>query len=316
MSNWGRLEHLIWGHLAEHGLQQRESFALCISGGLDSMVLLNIFFRLKSMARIKVLHYHHGFDENHEVSAFRDKSSDLVQKTVKNFGRPNITFVTQKSSLQLKSEEQFRDARWNFFEDHSTTEDVIVTAHHLDDHFDTVLLKMIRGSSMDGVSSFQMWNGRIFRPLLRMSKSELREYAQISHLNWVDDPSNQQTDYLRNWIRSEWLESLEKRLPGGKANLAKSLFKMIEDHNEDRTFEESYLSNSVGNTLNRQWFSLLSHHNQNRSLALFLKRHSVYEFTAGQLEEIRKRLDKNQKELTFEMLGRKWVINATQIVLE
>jgi len=279
------------------------------------MALLHLFVRLKPSADIKVLHFHHGDSEDAEIKDFRDKSRACVKSAVESLARDNVRFLSAKSSSQLHSEEQFRNARMEFFKKSVNFEDVLVTAHHLDDRFETVLLKMIRGSSMDGVRSFQMWNGQFFRPFLQTAKSELLEYARNSDLKWVEDPTNERTDYLRNWVRREWLADLEKKVPGGKSNLAKSLFKMI-DVEEDQTFEESFLAQTNANVLNRQWFSLLSPHNQNRSLALFLKKLQVYEFTAGQLEEIRKRLDKNQKELTFEMLGRKWVINATQIVLE
>ncbi|MCC2677721.1 MAG: putative cell cycle protein [Pseudobdellovibrio sp.] len=315
MSNWGRLEHNVWNHLADCGLQQNDSFALCVSGGLDSMALLQMFVRLKPSADIKVLHYHHGRSQDPEINSFRDKSLDCVKSAVESLRKSNVNFLSAKSDADLHSEEQFRDARMEFFKKSVNSGDVLVTAHHLDDRFETVLLKMIRGSSMDGVRSFQMWNGQFFRPFLQTAKAELLEYSRNSDLKWVEDPTNDRSDYLRNWVRREWLEDLEKKVPGGKSNLARSLFKMI-DSEDDRTFEESFMAQTNANVLNRQWFSLLSPHNQNRSLALFLKKHQVYEFTAGQLEEIRKRLDKNQKELTFEMLGRKWVINATQIVIE
>lgn len=315
MSNWGRLEHIVWNHLAASGLQQRNSFALCVSGGLDSMVLLQVFLRLKPAAKIKVLHYHHGDSAETVVLDFRKQSLACVKKAVAAAGNSNVEFVTETSPVELKSEEQFRNARLAFFNKSATSDDILVTAHHLDDRFETILLKMIRGASMDGVRSFQMWNGQFFRPFLEFTKSELLEYAQVSDLQWVEDPTNSRSDYLRNWLRQEWLELLDKKVPGGKSNLARSLFKMIDDE-DGRTFEEGFSASVDANRLNRQWYSTLSPHNQNRSLALFLKKHQVFEFTAGQLEEIRKRLDKNQKELTFEMLGRKWVINATQIVLE
>jgi tRNA(Ile)-lysidine synthase len=315
MSAWGRFEHRIWNHMAEHGLQQRESFALAVSGGLDSMVLLNVFSNIKPQAKIKVLHYHHGPHENTEIENFRRESESCVRSAVEGAGRGTFSYLSEKSLRALSSEDDARKARWDFF-NRQIQDEVLVTAHHLDDRIDTVLLKMIRGTSMDGVTAFSMWNGRIFRPFLDVTKAELLGYAKEKGLRWIEDPTNRQNDFLRNWVRNEWLPDLEKRVPGGRANLARSLFKMMQDSQKDRTFEESFLVNTDGKILARDWFSLLSPHNQTRALALFLKRNNIYEFSGGQLEEIRKRLDKNQKDLTFEMLGRKWVINATQIVLE
>jgi tRNA(Ile)-lysidine synthase len=316
MKSWGNLEHRVWNELNEHGLQQKNNFAIAVSGGLDSVVLLDVFLRIKPQSHIKVLHFHHGPSSDEQLNLFRSESERLVRSIVEAQANNTVIFINERSLVALKSEEDCRDARWNFIRRNLQNDEVLVTAHHLDDRFETILLKMIRGTSLEGVSAFSMWNGSIFRPFLNFPKSELLAYAQQRNLKWVEDPSNQESDFLRNWLRNDWLKKLEDRVPGARANLARSLFKMIEVEGNDRTFEEAFLLNCDGNTLTRDWFSLLSPHNQIRALAMFLKRNNLHEFSTGQLEEIRKRLDKNQKELTFEMLSRKWVINATQIVIE
>lgn len=314
---WSSFEHAIWKNLSATELNEAQSFVLAISGGLDSMVLLEVMHKLKPKALFKVLHYHHGPTENVELLNYRNECLQLVrQRTDFLKANHNTKFLSFTSQEKLQSEEDCRNARWVFFDSQIQPNDVAVTAHHLDDRLETILLKLTRGSSLDGISAFRMWNNKIFRPFLNVSKAELREYAQNNNIKWLDDPSNIQTDYLRNWMRNEWLPELDKKLEGGRANLAKSLIKIVDQSIDNDDFVSKFAENTTGEQLNRNWYLTLSRNDQLRCLALLLKQVGVYQFTSGHLEEIRKRLDKNQKELTFELLGIKWVINATQVVLQ
>ncbi|MBY0553508.1 tRNA lysidine(34) synthetase TilS [bacterium] len=312
---WDNLNHQVWKNIKECGLEQKDSFVLCISGGLDSMVLLDVFLKVKPTSRIKVVHYHHGISAHTELQKFRDSNVQLIREICMNSGR-NVEFLTAKSSEELRSEEQFRNARWNFIRSIKQESDVVVTAHHLDDRFETILLKMIRGTSSEGLTSFKMWNGEILRPLLDQAKSELMLYAKKHNLDWNEDPSNSDDSYLRNWLRQVWLAKLDEKVNGGSQNFAKSLFKIADLVLETQTFELIMEPNSESLALSRQWYVSLSKQDQLRALALFLKKHHILSFTTGHLEEIGKRLDKNQKDITFEILGRKWVINASQIMLQ
>jgi hypothetical protein len=98
--------------------------------------------------------------------------------------------------------------------------------------------------------------------------------------------------------------------------LAESLFRIASQLDSQAEFKLVFDTDSELPALSRAWYLTLSRADQSRALALYLKSRSISEFTSGQIEEIRKRLDKNQKDLIFEILGRKWVINATQIMLE
>jgi tRNA(Ile)-lysidine synthase len=314
---WGSFEHVIWKNLCDSELRESQSFVLTISGGLDSMVLLEVMHKLKPKAKFKVLHYHHGPTADSELLNYRNECLQLVKQRTEYFkAKHNTSFVTLTSEVSLPSEENCRNSRWSFFNSQLQPSDVVVTAHHLDDRLETILIKLTRGSSLDGVAAFKMWNKKIFRPFLNVSKVELLEYAQINNIKWLDDPSNNQMDYLRNWMRKEWLPLLEKKLEGGRVNLAKSLIKIVEQSTVDDDFVSKFEQNSSGRQLNRNWYQSLSANEKIRCLALLLKQVDVHQFTSGQLQEIRKRLDKNQKELTFEILGIKWVINATQVVLQ
>ncbi len=314
-SSWTAFEHQIWIHLKEHALNTHDSFILAISGGLDSMVLLDVFLRLRPQARLKVAHFHHGPSGNFEQDQFRELALETVKHKVFSQQRENVVFYSEKSKIQIESEDEMRIARWNFLKGLKTSDEVFVTAHHLDDRLETMLLKMLRGTSLDGFLAFKMWNKEIFRPFLNSAKKELAEFAEGRKIGWVEDPSNSDEHYLRNWLREKWLKELDEKLEGGRKNLAKSLLKIGNSANENSLFELVLVEDKDHFVLSRQWYVSLPKSDQLRGLALFLKKHQIHSFTSGHLEEIRKRLDKNQKDITFQLLGKKWVINASRIVL-
>ncbi len=313
---WNGFEHQIWKNLSDHGLEKHESFLLAVSGGLDSMVLLHALRAVKPQAHLKVFHYHHGPAPNAELAAFRSQCRDLIRSQVTEFESPHIEFLTAESAVELSSEEQAREARWSALWSVRQAGDIVVTAHHLDDRLETVLLKLIRGSSLEGISGFRMWNQKILRPFLNLSRAELKKYADEKIIKWHEDPTNQESDYLRNWMRNKWLPALEEKVAGGRDNLSRSILRIADSQNETSTFEQAFEMHRQGASVERGWFSFLSKNDQIRALALLLKKQNIHDFTTGQLEEIRKRLDKNQKDLTFDLVERKWVINATHIVIE
>lgn len=313
---WNGFEHQIWKNLSEQGLATHEKFLLAISGGLDSMVLLHVMQSLKPHAHLKVFHYHHGPAQSADLQVFRNQARDLIRSEVANSTHSGLQFLTEQSSEELLSEEQARNARWAALARVQTDGDVVVTGHHLDDRLETVLLKMIRGTSLEGVAQFKMWNQKVLRPFLNLPRTELKKYANEKDIKWCEDPTNQESDYLRNWLRNKWLPDLDEKVVGGRDNLSRSIMRIADSLEGSSTFEQAFVENSPGSSLSRSWFSFLAKNEQLRALALLLKKQNIHEFTTGQLEEIRKRLDKNQKELTFHLLERKWVINATHIVIE
>ncbi len=302
---WTDFEHTIWKKIKSHDLGQKK-FLLTVSGGLDSMALIEVFSTLGLKDRIKVLHFHHGDIEN---KTYRDQAQLLVQTVC---SAHSIDFEFQKSLMTLKSEAEFRTARIDFFNMHTNVNSIFVSGHHLDDLLETRLIKLIRGSGVEGLRAFSEYDYKTFRPFLDFSKKEISKYAILKKINWVDDPTNLESDYLRNWIRNQWLPALNEKHNGGVENLAKSLDRILttEDH-----FESQILYHSDTVQIQRLWFFNLSTKDQLRALSISLGYFKKVQFTTGHLEEINKRLDKNQKEHIFNILGVNWVLNAQQIVL-
>ena len=310
---WTDLEHTIWKTLKDLGLDQRPIYYLAVSGGLDSMVLLHLLLRLKPKSKFKVAYYHHGPTPDMLQKAFRSRCLQLIKNYCDAFD--NIEFVTEESSIYLTSEAQMRESRWAFLNKYRIPAEPIITAHHLDDWAETLTLKLIRGVGPEGFTAFKLWDGQIFRPFLQTSKSDLLTYAQDQKLVWLEDPSNESEDYLRNWLRNTWFKSLDDKNPAGYLNFSRSLLRLCQELDQTQPFELQFFRNSPELGLDRQWFQSLTDKFQIKALSLFIRHHSIFDITSGQIAEIQKRLDKNQKDITFTLGHVNWVINETQIVL-
>lgn len=318
--SWNDFEHSIWKELKKHGLENRESFILAVSGGLDSMVLLHALKKLKPKAHLIVAYFHHGDSDNKETQTYRDQAQKMVKASAEN---ENLAFYSGKSLEKLNSEDEFRQQRLKFFAQikGDFSESILVTAHHKDDLLETWLLKMIRGTGPESLENFKFWNGQVLRPLLTFTKAELVEYANAEGLTWLEDPTNQQNDYLRNWLRNEWLQSLANKVPGSLGNLSSSLQRLIDEIQKDDeviaiSYENSKNNSQTKACFDRTEFLQLSHSDRFKTLATALKGIGQREFSQGQLEEIIKRLDKNQKDIIFSVAGVNWFINAQQVMLE
>jgi tRNA(Ile)-lysidine synthase len=318
--SWNDFEHSIWKQLKKHGLEDRESFILAISGGLDSMVLLQAFKKLKPKAQLVVAYFHHGDSDDQEIQTYRDQALQMVKSAAESL---KLNFYSGKALEKLESEDDFRQKRLQFFSQLKAdfSESILVTAHHKDDLLETWMLKMIRGTGPESLENFKFWNGKVLRPLLSFTKAELLAFANTEGLTWLEDPTNQQNDYLRNWLRNEWLKNLATKVPGALGNLTSSLQRLIDEIQIDDeviviTYENSEKNNSTKAIFNRTEFLQLNHSDQFKALAMSLKGIGQRDFSQGQLEEIIKRLDKNQKDIIFSVAGVKWFINAQQVMLE
>lgn len=105
----------------------------------------------------------------------------------------------------------------------------ILTAHHANDQAETVLMRLIRGSGMKGLGAMRRDNGFVLRPLLDFTKAELEEYCRNNGVNWVEDSSNQDLDYSRNYLRQRLMPLLEKLNP----HMVYQLCKLAESAQED-----------------------------------------------------------------------------------
>jgi tRNA(Ile)-lysidine synthase len=169
-----------------------------VSGGIDSVVLLDLLVH-KGEHELIVAHFDHGIRP--------DSASDarFVRGLAEKYGLP---FVTRREELgYAASEELARDRRYAFLREEATkAQATIVTAHHADDGIETVAINIIRGTGWRGLAVLE--GSDILRPLLRRAKSDLRIYALVHRLEWVEDSTNAGAQYLRNRVRRAIASSL------------------------------------------------------------------------------------------------------------
>lgn len=190
---------------------QSEIFLLAISGGVDSMVLLHLF--KQASLRFQVAHV------NFQL---RGEDSNLDEKLVKEVcDTENIVCHVNKvdtasfcNQNKMGVQEAARVIRYNWFKEIQSelNSNFLVTAHHLNDNIETFFINAKRGSGLRGLKSMSNLDasGSIFRPLLELTKTQIRDYASSNMISYREDVSNEKNDYLRNAIRNEIMPIFSK----------------------------------------------------------------------------------------------------------
>ncbi len=181
-------------------------YVVAVSGGVDSMVLLHLLVSTSSQlltpdSQFIVAHFDHG------IRSDSAKDKKLVEQIAKKLG---LEFVYDQGKLgEDASEAKARDARYQFLRRvlRENGAKAIVTAHHQDDAVETLIINMLRGTGRRGVLKE---TDEIKRPLLGVSKDEILEYAEAHKIKWREDHTNQDTKYLRNYVRLVLLPKMKK----------------------------------------------------------------------------------------------------------
>ena len=198
------------------------SLLLGLSGGVDSVVLLHLLHQLapRHSWRLSALHVHHGISP--QADAWAAFCADLCAR----YGIPlQVEQVDIAPLRELGIEAAARKLRHAAFDRQRT--DFVALAHHLDDQVETLLLQLLRGAGVRGASAMPALKLRIgapalLRPLLNVARSELLDYARRHNLQWVEDESNADDIYPRNFLRHRVLPLLEQRFPAYRETLARS----------------------------------------------------------------------------------------------
>jgi len=246
---------------------------LALSGGLDSSVLLHLLVSLKPILRFELhaLHVHHGLSPN------ADAWAALCMEQCQSLDVPiRVVQVNVDQSSKLGIEAEARQMRYQalFDERLSIQADFIVTAHHQDDQAETFILQLMRGAGVKGLSSMAEVDRirSLIRPLLRVSRQALYDYAIQNELQWCDDESNDNTQYERNFVRHDVMPILQARYPSVKSVLSRTASHLAEANALLNTLAEidaqtlvendsvclqglSQLSNSRAKNLLRWWFA-------------------------------------------------------------
>ena len=209
---------------------------VAFSGGLDSTVLLHALAKSRRFTRLLAVHVDHQLHAESAIWAAQ------AQAEAASFGVDcRVDRVTPEVTAGQGIEAAARVARYAALAERLEPGDWLVTAHHLDDQAETLLLNLLRGSGPDGLAAMPEYRafaaGWLVRPLLDVSRDELAACAASSDLRWSDDPGNAEIDFDRNYLRHEILPRLALRWPDAARRLARTV---------ERQQEASQLLGEIG----------------------------------------------------------------------
>jgi tRNA(Ile)-lysidine synthase len=189
------------------------------SGGLDSTVLLHLL--RQSGLPVKALHV------NHHLQAVADRWAEHCRALCAQLGVQVYVMDVKVDARDPEGPEgAARKARYAAFASVMKAGDCLATAHHQDDQAETVLLRLLRGSGVAGLAAMRVTSplppGVLWRPLLRLSRADLKAYAERHGLSWVEDPHNLDSRYARSFLRSEIFPRLSARWPAAIEQLART----------------------------------------------------------------------------------------------
>ena len=227
----GLIEHFK-NYISKNNLfQQKDRLLLAVSGGIDSVVLCE----LCKQANYNFVIVHCNFQLRGEES---ERDEQFVRGLGKKYGVEVLVkrFDTEKYAKENKVSIQVaaRELRYSWFNELLTidsrlkTTDYLLTAHHLDDNIETMLMNLFKGTGISGLRGMLPKQGKIIRPLLFAKKEELLAFAKEHELKWVEDSSNESDKYSRNYIRHQLVPLIEKIYPEAENNLANNFLRFRE----------------------------------------------------------------------------------------
>lgn len=222
------VQELFEQFLRKLGLGINSPIVLGVSGGLDSMVLLYLCWR----ARLRVVVGH----VNYQLRGLESENdARLVARYAAKYDYQIVEKVAnlQDMSKQKSIENEARILRYQFLEDlrKQHTCMAIFTAHHADDNVETALLNFLRPTGLLGLAAMPYKNGYILRPLLNCKKAELYAFASKQNIEFREDRTNSENQYLRNFLRNKILPDLSKKIP--------NLYTIISEN--IRHYQETYM---------------------------------------------------------------------------
>lgn len=214
-------------------LHQNDFVVVGVSGGADSMLLLEYLISKREELNLKLLvaNVEHGIRGEESVN-----DSKFVEQFCKDnsvdFECKRINAIEESQEANMSVEEYSREVRYNFFR--SFNPDKIATAHNLSDNVETVLFRLSRGTSIKGCCGIPAVRGNIIRPLIDISGDEIRNICNEKNIPYVIDSTNLNNDYSRNYIRNQIVPSFEKLNP----SFENTFSRFIESVKEDEAYIE------------------------------------------------------------------------------
>ena len=240
-------------------IEKKDSVLIALSGGPDSVFLLEFLIKYKRRFNIKLAAFH----LNHNLRGKESKSDAEFCKKITGenkipffYSSKNIRLYARKNKLSL--EEAGREVRYKEFYKIAAAKGFtkIATAHNANDNTETVLLNLIKGTGLKGLSGIPFKRDKIIRPLLCLSKEEVLSYNIQKKLAFRTDSSNIQNDYQRNYLRNEVVSLIKDKI---NPQLDSAVLKTSEILKNFSTYLEDYIYNLVNETTSVKDGKLIIH---------------------------------------------------------
>ena len=272
---------------------------IAYSGGVDSQVLLHALVKLKQAKKfpnlMTVCHVNHGLSVN--AAAWQNFAQKACQKL-------NVNFIVCQVNVQNQPQQSLealaRESRYQALKSIYTEQSLIITGHHRDDQAETFLLALKRGAGLKGLSAmaFETEQGKdiLIRPLLDISRAEIVNYANDNMLIWVEDESNSDTRFDRNFIRQQIMPLLSERWPSITQTINRSSSHCLEGQ---LLLDELAEQDLTSCQLNKQSLSVselskLSTARFNNLIRYFLAQHNYLMPSTEQLAQVYQQLFANE----------------------
>lgn len=214
-------------------------YFIAVSGGVDSMLLMELMFQEKLPIHVLHVNYHlRGIDSEEDELLVRNycKSNNIPITVESIYLKEKL--VTNGGNLQNEA----RKVRYDFFHKklNETQNSMLVLAHHFNDQLETFFLQLFRNSGIAGLSGMKSVNNKLLRPLLNFKKEEVYELANERKISWREDKSNAKNDYNRNRLRNEIIPFLSAEIP----SLENSIL-FLQAKFQENLFETNQKINSI-----------------------------------------------------------------------
>tara|TARA_B100000579_G_scaffold221301_1_gene180997 strand:+ start:9922 stop:11223 length:1302 start_codon:yes stop_codon:yes gene_type:complete len=198
--------------LQQNGVCQGDHILLAVSGGVDSMVLMDLLYKTKYQFSIAHCNFCLRGADSDADQAFVESMSQYIQIPIfiKKFDTKKYA-KQHKISIQMAA----RDLRYSWFKELMTTHafNFLATAHHLNDSVETMLINLIRGTGIAGLHGIEDGLNNLIRPLLSLKKGDIINYAQKNNIEYREDVSNIDNKYIRNKIRNQIIPLMQEINP-------------------------------------------------------------------------------------------------------
>ncbi|RLQ22765.1 tRNA lysidine(34) synthetase TilS [Seongchinamella sediminis] len=208
--------------LADH--LQAPHWYVAFSGGVDSTALLQLLNQWcrahKDAPPLSAVHVNHGIQD--QATEWENHCAWICRFL-------NVPFSALRAEVSVRGkglESAAREARYACFEEQLGKGELLFLGHHLDDQVETFFLRLLRGAGVEGLAAMprerELGRGRLLRPLLDTSRSQLQAYAEAQGLRWIDDPSNAGTSQDRNYLRHEVMPRVQQRWPAYRQTVSRA----------------------------------------------------------------------------------------------